>query len=609
MADSPAIQPRVEFGSVQVPRTINELFLAVVQRDLPRVMMYRSAERWQEISSQELARRVTRVSRMLKGWGVSAGDRIAILSENRPEWAIADFASLLLGAVTVPIYPTQTGEQTAYLLRDSGARAIFVSSAAQLNKFLSIRSQTLVEKAVIMDDDAGAISMREAMDHGPDGLEPELLAQANKVQPDDLATLIYTSGTTGVPKGVMLTHGNLTSNLTCSLGGFEVAPGDISLSFLPLSHITARHVDMAVMYRGASLAYVPFVEQLPQALREVRPTFFVGVPRVYEKVHVQAEQKARNFPASWVLRWALATGRAHRDEILAGRTPLSLNWKLANRLVFSKIREGMGGRVRIFISGGAPLGRQLAEWYAAIGIRLHEGYGLTETSPVIAVNTPRAHRIGTVGKPLSNLQVRIADDGEILVRGPSVFKGYWKNPDETQKVLQDGWFKTGDIGGLDADGFLSVTDRKKDLIKTSGGKFIAPQPIENSLKHNPLVAEAVIVGDKRKFPAVLIAPSFPVLEDWAKENRVPFATRKELVSQAGVLALYDQIVEGVNQDLARFEKLKRVVLVPDEFSPADGTLTASMKLRRRAVEARYEKEIEEMYRLAEESGGGVHGSF
>jgi long-chain acyl-CoA synthetase len=334
----------------------------------------------------------------------------------------------------------------------------------------------------------------------------------------------------------------------------------------------------------------------------VKPAIFVGVPRVYEKVHTQVDLKAKGFPKEWVYRCALSAGRAHREEILAGKEPSSPLWKLANRLVFAQVRAGMGGQAQLFISGGAPLGRELAEWYADIGIRIHEGYGLTETSPVIAVNNPRAHKLGTVGKPLANMEVRIAQDGEILVRGPAVFQGYWNRPEETRNAFVDGWFKTGDIGNLDAEGFLSVTDRKKDLIKTSGGKFIAPQPLENSLKHNALIAEAVILGDKRKFPAVLISPFFPLLEDWAKNNQVGFSSRKELIRDPRVVALYDGIVADLNQNLARFEKLKRVLLIAEEFSPEDGTLTASMKLKRRVVEDRYRGEIEEMYAKAEAAG-------
>jgi long-chain acyl-CoA synthetase len=444
-----------------------------------------------------------------------------------------------------------------------------------------------------------AFHMAQLMHEGPSERDPRLNGYARTIVPDDLATLIYTSGTTGVSKGVMLTHGNLASNIAYSLRGFEFVGDHVSVSFLPLSHITARHVDFAMLYNGVTLAYCPFVDQLPQTLLEVKPTMFVSVPRVYEKIHTQADIKAKPFPKNLIFRWALAVGREHAEETLKGETPNSRAWRLADKLVYSKVRAGMGGRGQVFISGGAPLGRELAEWFSWIGIRIHEGYGLTETSPVIAVNTPCAHKLGTVGKPLGNLEVKIADDGEILVRGPSVFKGYWKRPDETTNAFVDGWFKTGDIGNLDADGFLSVTDRKKDLIKTSGGKFIAPQPIENSLKHNALIAEAIIVGDKRKFPAVVISPYFSLLEDWARNNEITFQSRAELVTNSRVQALYEGIVEDVNRNLARFERLKKVILVPDEFTPADGTLTHTMKVRRRAVEDRYRKLIEDVYAHAE----------
>ncbi|HWY57086.1 MAG TPA: long-chain fatty acid--CoA ligase [Terriglobales bacterium] len=585
-------------------QTLNEIFFAVVDRNDRVVVMHRRAIQWISISSSELYQNVVGVARTLREWGISKGDRVSILSENRPEWTIADFASLLIGAVVVPVYTTLTDEQTAYILKDSGARVVFVSTEKQLLKVRAIQDQTAVERIVVMDgvETAHAVHMQRLMQDGPKERDAQFDSSARAIKPDDPATIIYTSGTTGTPKGAMLTHGNMASNIAHSLSGFNVRGGEISISFLPLSHVTARHVDFAMLSRGVTLAYVSFVDQLPQALLEVRPTIFVGVPRVYEKVHGQVDLKAKGFPKRWIYRWALSIGRAHRAEILADQTPKSLAWKLCNRLVYSKVRAGMGGRAEVFISGGAPLGRELAEWYADIGIRIDEGYGLTETSPVIAVNSPQAHRLGTVGKPLPNVEVRIAEDGEILVRGPSVFKGYWNRPKETQAALVDGWFKTGDIGKLDPDGFLSITDRKKDLIKTSGGKFIAPQPLENSLKHNALIAEAVILGDKRKFPAVLIAPYFPVLEDWARANQIAFSSREKLVAHAKVTALYEGIVSDLNRSLARYEQLKKVIVIAEEFSTENGVLTASMKLRRRVVEERYRARIEEMYAEAEASG-------
>ena len=581
--------------------TLNDIFYAIVESNRERVMLHRRAIQWLPISSQELYRNVAGVALTLSSWGVSKGDRVAILSENRPEWTIADFACQLLGAVSVPIYSTLTGEQSAFILQGSEPRVVFVSSEPQFRKIEAIRSRTPVEQVVVMDpiETAHAFHMERFMHEGPLARDVALDAHAHTISAQDLATIIYTSGTTGVAKGVMLTHGNLASNIEFSLKGFDLAGDQTAISFLPLSHVTARHVDFALLFNGVTLAYCPFIDQLAQTILEVRPTVFVAVPRVYEKIHTQAELKAKGLPNSAIFRWALSVGRSHRAEILAGQTPTSRSWKLANRLVYKKVREGMGGRVQMFISGGAPLGRELAEWYAQVGIRIHEGYGLTETSPVIAVNTPVHHKLGTVGRPLGNVEVKIADDGEILVRGPSVFQSYWKRPEETANAFVDGWFKTGDIGNLDGDSFLSVTDRKKDLIKTSGGKFIAPQPIENSLKHNALIAEAVVLGDKRKFPAVLISPYFPLLEDWARANQVEFSSRADLVANPRVQSLYEGIVDDLNTNLARFEKLKRVLIIANEFSAEDGTLTPSMKVRRRAIEQSYRQLIDDMYAQAE----------
>jgi long-chain acyl-CoA synthetase len=589
--------------------TLNDIFFAAVERNLDQIMLYREAGKWLPISSREFAQKVARSAAALRSWGIHPGDRIAILSENRPEWPIADVSSLLIGAVTVPLYTTLTADQTAFALGDAGCRVIFVSSGQQLHKVISILSKTHIEKVVVMDEleftgDLAPFAdrcatMRDITQQGPEDLDAEIEGQARAITPDDLATIVYTSGTTGTSKGAMLTHGNIASNIQCSLLGFNMRPGLVSISFLPLCHITARHVDFSMLYHGVTLAYCPFIERLPEALLEVKPSLFVAVPRVYEKIYAQAERQAQGFPKRTIYDWALAVGREHKPDILAGKIPTSRSWRLAYKLVFSKIRAGMGGKVETFISGGAPLGRELAEWYASVGIRIHEGYGLTETSPVIAVNTPVNHRIGTVGKTLANLEVRIADDGEILVRGPSVFKGYWNRPEETRAALEDGWFKTGDIGNIDADGYLSVTDRKKDLIKTSGGKFIAPQPIENALKLNPYVGIAAILGDRRKFPAVMISPNFVRLEEWARANGIAFSSRAELVANPKVQSLYQGIVEEQNQNLARFEKLKRVMLVPDEFTLDNGALTPTLKLRRRVIEERYKKQIDELYAQAE----------
>jgi long-chain acyl-CoA synthetase len=582
---------------MSTPQTVIDIFYTVVERRAARAMTYKQTIKWIPISSQDLYRDVAGVARALDKWGIGKGDRVALLSENRPEWAVADFATMLLGAVVVPIYPTLTADQAAYVLKDSGARVAFVSTVDQFKKVLCINNETPLEKVVVMDyvGVPDGIPMHRLMHDGPAGRDPDLDARAHGVGPDDLATIIYTSGTTGTPKGAMLTHGNIASNVSCSLLGFDMANDDIAVSYLPLSHITARHVDYALMFRGVTLAYCPVFEELRAVLAEVRPTVFLGVPRVYEKVHNAAETNAGRGLKRRIYEWALRVGERHKPEVLAGQRPRALSWKLADALVYSQVRKATGGRAKIFISGGAPLGRELADWWAKMGLRIHEGYGLTETSPVIAVNNPRAHKLGTVGKPLPNLEVKIADDGEVLVRGPSIFKSYWNMPAETAAAFVDGWFKTGDVGHLDEDGYLVITDRKKDLIKTSGGKFIAPQPIENSLTSHKLVAEAAVVGERHKFPAVLIVPDFAALEQWARENGVSVRSREEMVSDPRVRALYEGIVEEVNANLAKFEKLKKVLLLAEEFSIANGLLTPSLKLKRRVLDERYRAQIDALY--------------
>jgi long-chain acyl-CoA synthetase len=575
-------------------QTLNDIFFSIAGRDQTRCLLRKTETGWQPISARDFTARVSAVARALESWGISRGDRVAILSENRHEWMVADFACMLMGAVVVPLYTTLTPEQTAYILTDSGARAIFVSSQKHLGKVLSILHTTNVEKIAVMDDvaDTHAIKMSELMQQPG---APEIEALGHSALPDHLATIIYTSGTTGTPKGVMLTHGNMAANINYSLREFGFGGGMACVSFLPLSHVTARAVDLGLLYSGVTLAHLPQIDKLPEALREVRPNILLSVPRVYEKVHSQVELNAAKFPRKQIYGWALGVGLTHREEVLAGKTPRSGSWRLANKLVFSKVRAGIGGRVEFFISGGAPLGRELAEWYADIGIRIHEGYGLTETSPVIAVNTPNAHRVGSVGKPLGNVEVRIAEDGEILVRGPSVFHAYWNKPQETRNAFIDDWFKTGDIGRLDEDGFLYVTDRKKDLLKTSGGKFIAPQPIESSFKHHPWIGEAIVVGDKRKFPAVLIVPNFVVVETYARTEGLAFSSRQELIAIPEIHARYADIVQSVNAELAQFERLKKFRLIPEELSSSNGTLTASLKIRRRAIEEHFKREIDEMY--------------
>lgn len=601
-----ATGPRVK------PHTLCDVFFAIAESGNPRVMLTKASGAWQPISSSELYSRVVGTARTMQQWGIEGGDRVAILSENRPEWATADFATLLMGAALVPIYATLTSDQVSYMLRHSEARVIFVSNNKQLEKVQSVLDGTKIEHIVVMDEvsdlareaNPASVSlhrMSDLMASGPAERDVAFDAAAKSVTREMLATLIYTSGTTGTPKGVMLTHGNLTSNMEHSLDQYQFGANELGISFLPLSHITARHLDYAMFFHSITIAYCPNIDDLTAALEELKPTLFVAVPRVYEKIYNKVMREVGDGGLKRkVYEWAIKVGEHHETEVAAGKTPASLSWKIANKIFFSKINNAMGGRVRYFVSGGAPLGRELGEWYLKIGIPINEGYGLTESSPVIAINNPRAFRLGTVGKPLPNVDVRIAVDGEILVRGPSIFSGYWNMDMETRNAFEEDWFKTGDIGHIDGDGFLSITDRKKDLIKTSGGKFIAPQPIENSLKANVYISEAAIIGERRRFACVLVAPTFANLEPWARENGIRFTSQADLSAHPKVQALYEQIISEVNNNLAQYEKLKRVLVLPEELSIANGMLTPTMKLKRRVVEEHYKEMIEHLYATAVE---------
>jgi long-chain acyl-CoA synthetase len=561
-------------------------------------MSYEREGEWRDISSRELYSRVYHTAKQLQSWGIAKGDRVALLAENRFEWAITDWACLLIGAVDVPIYPTLTAEQAAFILKNSGATAIMLSTPKQLEKILSIKDNTQLEHVVIMDDidHPATLHMSTIMRADePVDRDPQFDAAARAIVPDDLATIIYTSGTTGIPKGAMLTQGNIACNLEQTGRSLGWQPGQVALSFLPLSHVTARHVDYLCLSRGVTLAYCPSFDELTAKLQQVRPHLFVGVPRVYEKVRQEVERRASTGLKKPVYEWALRVGQEHRDEVLRGQRPSDWQWQVADRAVYRPIYQGFGGRVEMFVSGGAPLGVDLGRWYADVGIRILEGYGLTETSPVIAVNDPQDNKLGTVGKPLPNVECRIAEDGELLVRGPSIFKGYWQNPQETANAFEGDWFKTGDIGNIDADGFLSITDRKKDLIKTSGGKFVAPQPIENKLKMSPLVGYPAIIGNGRKFISAVICPNFAALEHWAREQAIEFSSREDLVRNPKVIEAYQTIVDDVNQSLAHFETLKKVLIVSDDFTVDAGEVTPTLKLRRRVIEQKYKQQIDAMY--------------
>jgi long-chain acyl-CoA synthetase len=584
--------------------TINDLFFRVAAASNPSAVLWQDAlGRWQPISSDQIYHRVRAVAHAFQSWGARAGDRIALISENRWEWAVTDFAALALGAVDVPIYPTLTGEQIAVLMQDAGCRIAVVSTRQQFDKLAAVRNRTPLERIVIMDSvaaPAGATPFAELIGTA-DSLggqrDAEFDALARSVSPQDLATLIYTSGTTGEPKGVMLTHGNIASNQNVAAREFSFGPSDACISFLPLSHITARALDYVMYGAGAQVAYCSQFDKLPLAMKEIRPTVIVGVPRVYEKIRQEVERRASLSPVKKrLLAMAVKIGGRHSQVVYGGGQPASGAWKLCKKLVYSKVQEAFGGRANVFVSGGAPLGIDTAKWFASVGIPVWEGYGLTETSPVIALNSLVSHRMGAVGRPVPNIELKFAADGELLVRGPSVFPGYWQKPEANAECFDsEGYFRTGDIARLDDDGFLYITDRKKELLKTSGGKLVAPQPIENKLKTNLLVAQAALVGDRHKFICAILSPNFAALDQWANHHGVSARTRGELLSNPRVVALYDEIVREVNASLANFETVKRFRVVPEEWSQESGELTPSMKLKRRVITERYSAVVDAFY--------------
>jgi long-chain acyl-CoA synthetase len=593
-------------------RTLCDVFYNAITFQKPDHLKYKQDGTWRDISSNELKTAVEEVSMGLRALGVERGETVAILSENRPEWAITDLACLCAAAVDAPIYATLTAQQVLYILNDSEAKALVVSSPHQVRKVQEIRAQAKHLRYVIRLDEVpadlaeGTITFAEVRAQGREALakDPDAVRRrAAEVQPGDLATLIYTSGTTGDPKGVMLTHSNLVSNtLGAGLVTDQLTNHDVALSFLPLCHVFERMSGHYLMLlKGCTIAYAEGVEQVPANMAEVRPTVMSSVPRLYEKMYARVHEKVAGDPPlrQKIFQWAVGVGRDMFRHQVARTSPglvLKAKAAVADKLVFSKIKARTGGRLRLFVSGGAPLSREIAEFFGAAGLLILEGYGLTETSPVITVNRPDALKPGSVGQPIKDVEVKIAGDGEILTRGPHVMKGYFKKPDATAEAIDaDGWFHTGDIGVIDERGFLTITDRKKDIIVTSGGKNIAPLPIEHVLKSSPLVAEAVMLGDRRKFPIALLIPAFEALEKWARDKGVAFASREELIARPEVVALYDQTVKDLTGHLAQFERIKKIGLLPREFSIETGELTPKLSVKRRVVEQKYKDVIDRLY--------------
>jgi long-chain acyl-CoA synthetase len=572
----------------------------------PRAQMVRRDGQWEAIASQEFLRRVAGLSTAFVELGVKPGDRVGLFSANRPEWHTADFAINGSGAVTVPVYFHESPERMTYILKHCGAKVVFVAGAAQLRWLLNVRKE-LPELEQIIVADAGANVPPECLRYetliaGASAADvSSYRLRAAQVLPGQLASIIYTSGTTGEPKGVMLTHNNFCSNVYDVGHDFSLNPAeDVALSFLPLAHVYGRTLDYIYLFQGAALAYVESVDAVAQALVEVRPTITAAVPRFFEKIYARlVEQGSKNNGVKkMIFDWAMKVAERATPWRATGASAslaLKAQWMLADKLVYKKIRLGTGGHLRIVPSGGAPLSKDLAEFFWTVGIPIYQGYGLTETSPIVSSNYPE-NRVGSSGKPIGSVQVRIADDGEVLVKGPCVMQGYYKNPDATREVLtEDGWFSTGDIGYLDKDNYLFITDRKKDLIKTAAGKFVAPQPIENALKTSPYILNTMVVGDKRKFIAALIVPNATTVAARAADQGIKFGSNAELAAHPWVHALVDSEVKRLTVHLAQYETIKRFALLPEDFTFDNGSLTFTLKLKRRVVEKQYASVIESLY--------------
>jgi len=599
-------------------KTLNELFLkAVEQHSKPDCFLFKHGGRYQGLSSQDALRRAAALAALLDRLGVERGDRVAILSENRPEWALTDYALLGLGALSVPIYTTLLEPDIEYILRDSGAKGIVVATQAQLQKIVNVRTRLPDLKFVLAMDCTklegtgaecweGSLALELAW---PVDAVQSFTTRALAAKPEDIATILYTSGTMGQPKGVLLTHANIVSNVQACQELFHLTRDDVGISLLPLCHIFERTLDFICFWAGVSIAYPESLDALPQNLREVRPTLMGVVPRVLEKIHDRVMEVVRAAPSvrQKIFYWAVRVGKEAFPFRLQGRgLPVGLRWKhaLADKLIFSKVREQLGGRISMLVSGAAPLARELAEFFHAMGLPVFEGYGLTETSPVIAVNYPRHTKIGTVGPIIPGVEIKFAeashdpDEGtgrEILVRGPNVSPGYYHLEEKNRAAFADGWFRTGDLGAMDEEGYLRITGRKKNLFKTSGGKYVSPEKLENLFQSHPYVQQIVVLGEARKFVGALLAPNFARLEAHARAHGLAFDSREDLVAHPEIHAFMQQLVDETTRWLPPHEKIRQIVLLTRELTMAEGEVSATMKVKRQAVEAKYRAAIEEMF--------------
>ena len=586
--------------------TIPALFLhAATTYDKADAFRHKRGGKYISVSHKETLDAVDKASQGLIALNLAKGDRVALLSENCYEWVIADLAILSAGMINVPVYATLPAKQIEYILRDCEARAIFVSTPEQLEKIESMRADLPSLSHVILFEAVAttqsAVTLKELIAKGASSPQEQgfrdRIATIGKY---DWASIIYTSGTTGDPKGVILNHWNFVSNVLSVMKIFELGPVDRCLSFLPLSHVFERTGGYYVMmYSGATIAYAESIDTVPQNLLEVAPTVMVSVPRLYEKMYARIMDTVTSGSAvkKAMFFWAIQVGKKYVHQKLEKRLKRATKtqYNIANRLVFRKLQARTGGKLRFFISGGAPLSREIAEFFYAAGLPVLEGYGLTETSPVITLNTFESFKFGTVGKPVPGVTVRIAEDGEILAKGPNIMLGYYKKPELTNEVLDGAWFYTGDIGYLDDDGFLTITDRKKDIIVTAGGKNVAPQPIENLLKTNKYIAEAVIIGNRRKFVSAIIVPNLENVRAFATAAGVSYEDNADLVKNPKITQKLHDEIEEMSEHLASFERIKKFILVDKDFTIEDNELTPTLKVKRAIIERKFTDQIDALY--------------
>ncbi len=594
-------------------KTIPDMFYKQAENNRGRVILrYKKEGQWIDIKWEEEQEYVESFALGLLKLGIGSLEKVAILSENRYEWYVSDLGIQSIGATVVPIYATNTSEQIRYIVNDSESVAIVVSTSRQLDKLKSIKNDVPGLKYIITLDETlsktdNTMNFSSVLALGRlSGLSSEFKKRLSGISSGAVATIIYTSGTTGDPKGVMLTHTNLLSDTEATYEVMKKELGDETmLSFLPLSHSFARTADyyIPIFHSRGVQVIAESLEKLSENLIEIKPTMFVSVPRVFEKVYgkIISQVEADKPFKRKIFYWAVSVGKQASSYLLENKPLpflLSIRHQLASALVFKKIKNAVGGRLKFASSGGAPLPKDLGEFFFALGIKIIEGYGLTETSPVMTVNPPDKFKFGSVGKPIPGCELKIANDGEVLTKGPMIMKGYYKKPDATKEVIdENGWFHTGDIGFVDNEGYLHITDRKKDIIVTAGGKNIAPQPIENKLRMSKYIEEVVIIGDRKPYCVALIVPSFDVLEDMAKKENIPFLSKEELLENPRIKTLIDEAVAEVNRGLARYETIKKFALIPALFTQETGELTPTLKVKRWAVEKKYRDIVEHLYEV------------